>query len=1188
MFYPKQIVLQGTRSSLALRVALIGTLFISSFIESPLAAGFSMASRFASLSSKAKNSTTPPTTLPLIVDSKSSTASIIIPANINSVSVQSRSSSRGNWVNFKTISVKAAPASLRVTLPKDNAKSSWRATGTKVTTSPAKKKYPDKFYAGKKSFGEALASSYTKDAQAGSLLTRNGGAVMTTTASVASASVAASPDSKSASPTAGTVEESDIWKADGSKVYFFNQWRGLQVLDLSDPANPTLMASYRLPAKGQEMYIVAGPGAVRYAILLTREYDRGSWVDQTGVQVIEVNGSYAKLVSSLKVAGWLADSRLVGNRIYLATQQWSWNSSANTDAVTLNDIVLDASSGSVSLAKTHAVKGNWPVISAGNNWLTVTQSDWSDWQSSWITLFSLGNNGATQLTPSPIKLFGRLDNKYYVQYENGILSAVSQRGWGNDQEVVLENFNSGGSKMGSVGIMKNENLMSARFAGDKAYVVTFRQTDPLFVVDLSNATNPVIEGHLEVPGFSTHIEPIGDKLFTIGFENGKVAASLFDVSDPANPAISTNGRIILDGTWGYSAATYDDKALKVLPDNGLALIPYTSYDSSTGSNSSYIQILKIDEAGGKLSKGGVITHRFDPLRASLVNGVLASISQKELVTASLPENSDPSLLADLLLAWPVNRVLTTANHLIQIEEGSSSSWWGWYGSEAATVRVSPLNDPDSGLMEIPLGKGVVKDATLRGNSLFILRQNPDNNPSWGWRWYAPTIQTNASPTLSLDIYDASRLPELKISGSTSIQLPGNDSAWDLSSLLFPSPTSAVIVAQPQARGFRWRGGSLHVNPLPVSGSLPLATGTPPAAGTVSITNLSTNLTGTLLTTATNVIVQSNASVVNVAGGRLALSASTLSGAGTVNVTNLSTNSTGKLLTTATNVIVQSNATVVNISSDRLASSPLIASCMPYPFDGYQPPQSTNPAIAVVFQVENPAAPVAQPVIPLTDTNATPVVSSVAGGGMLIYGYAVKEKPLADGTELSTCQHALRILDLNDPASPILGPALALPGRLAGVSDITTDGFLAWTQTRVKGTSGDGQLQVSACDLASLTQITGMPLTNSTAVAAVGRILFAVQGKDVARYSLNNSGVLVGAGKVTFDWQPSSLNISTNPTSNLLGADSQNLFSWSYNDPKAQVLDWTTERPVDLQKVSVLTNRSVLAPAGEYGVDAYLP
>jgi hypothetical protein len=300
------------------------------------------------------------------------------------------------------------------------------------------------------------------------------------------------------------------------------------------------------------------------------------------------------------------------------------------------------------------------------------------------------------------------------------------------------------------------------------------------------------------------------------------------------------------------------------------------------------------------------------------------------------------------------------------------------------------------------------------------------------------------------------------------------------------------------------------------------------------------------------------------------------------VTNLSNN----LVTTITNTIVA--ASVGNVSSAKLASSPMIASCMPFPFDGYQPPQSTNPTIAVVFQTENPSAPVAQPVIPLTDTNSTPVVCSAAGGAMLVYGYANKEKPLTDGTELSTSQHALRILDLNDPTAPILGQPLALPGRLVGVSDITADGFLAWTQTRVKGTSGASHLQVSACDVAGVTQITSLSLANSADMTTVGRNLFAIQGNDVVRYTLNDSGVLAAAGKVTFEWVPSSLRISTNPTSTLLGADSQNLFSWSYNNPKAQVLDWMTDRSVDLQKSSIRTNGSVLAPAGEYGVDDYQP
>jgi hypothetical protein len=415
-------------------------------------------------------------------------------------------------------------------------------------------------------------------------------------------------------------------------------------------------------------------------------------------------------------------------------------------------------------------------------------------------------------------------------------------------------------------------------------------------------------------------------------------------------------------------------------------------------------------------------------------------------------------------------------------------------SGVATARVSPLNDPDSGLSEIPLGKGVVKDAVLKGSSLYVLRQNPDNASFWRWGWYdSLTTQENASPTLFLDIYDASRLPDLKLSGSTSIQLPGNDSAWDLSGLLFPTAKSAVVVAQPQARSYRWGG----ITPLLV------------------------------------------------------------------------------------------NASIGTVSSAKLAS-PVVVSCDPYFINAYQPTQSKNAAMAVVFQTDNPANPAVQPVIPLTDTNSTPVVSSAAGGGMLVYGYASKETPLAVGTEISSSQHNLRILDLNDPTSPILGPVLTLPGRLVEVSDITVEGFLAWTQTKSKGVSNFDQIQVSACNVVSLSQIASLSLTNYGGMTTAGRNLFTIQGKDVARYILNDSGGLAGAGKVTFDWMPSSLMIRASTPNTLIGSDSQNLFNWSYTNPKAQALDWTTDRTVDIQKSAVRNDGSVLAPAGEYGVDDYQP
>lgn len=81
-----------------------------------------------------------------------------------------------------------------------------------------------------------------------------------------------------------------------------------------------------------------------------------------------------------------------------------------------------------------------------------------------------------------------------------------------------------------------EKIYSVRFAEDKGYLVTFRQTDPFYVLDLADPAAPQMKGELKIPGFSSYLHPISkDKILGIGQENGQVKVSLFDVSQPVNP-----------------------------------------------------------------------------------------------------------------------------------------------------------------------------------------------------------------------------------------------------------------------------------------------------------------------------------------------------------------------------------------------------------------------------------------------------------------------------------------------------------------------------------------------------------------------------------------------------------------------------------------------------------------------------
>ena len=84
----------------------------------------------------------------------------------------------------------------------------------------------------------------------------------------------------------------------------------------------------------------------------------------------------------------------------------------------------------------------------------------------------------------------------------------------------------------------SKSLRSVRFDGERGYAVTFQQVDPLFVLDLSDPANPLVAGELEVPGYSTHMVPLGDRLVAVGFDDTagiRPAVALYDVADPSEP-----------------------------------------------------------------------------------------------------------------------------------------------------------------------------------------------------------------------------------------------------------------------------------------------------------------------------------------------------------------------------------------------------------------------------------------------------------------------------------------------------------------------------------------------------------------------------------------------------------------------------------------------------------------------------
>lgn len=155
------------------------------------------------------------------------------------------------------------------------------------------------------------------------------------------------------------------------------------------------------------------------------------------------------------------------------------------------------------------------------------------------------------------------------------------------------------NEVGSVkGFGEDENIKSVSFSGDMAYVVTYRQIDPLFSIDLSDPTSPVILDELELPGYSTYMQQWGDGQllgFGVADDNGisnGVKLVMFDNSDPNE--LRQMGSVEILGSedetsWisVYSEAQWERKALMIAPEKNLIAVPICRNEYNYSSDSSY-------------------------------------------------------------------------------------------------------------------------------------------------------------------------------------------------------------------------------------------------------------------------------------------------------------------------------------------------------------------------------------------------------------------------------------------------------------------------------------------------------------------------------------------------------------------------------------------------------------------------
>jgi uncharacterized secreted protein with C-terminal beta-propeller domain len=151
---------------------------------------------------------------------------------------------------------------------------------------------------------------------------------------------------------------------------------------------------------------------------------------------------------------------------------------------------------------------------------------------------------------------GHLLNQFSLDEYNSHLRVATTVGRWDKSFNDLYVLDDGMQKTGEVlDFGKGERIYSARFLGDRGYVVTFKETDPFFVFDLSNPSSPALKGELKIPGYSAYLHPLAEHVVLgVGKEENKVKASIYDVSDASQP--KELAKYVLAESWSDITRTH--------------------------------------------------------------------------------------------------------------------------------------------------------------------------------------------------------------------------------------------------------------------------------------------------------------------------------------------------------------------------------------------------------------------------------------------------------------------------------------------------------------------------------------------------------------------------------------------------------------------------------------------------------
>ena len=440
------------------------------------------------------------------------------------------------------------------------------------------------------------------------------------------------------------------------------------------------------------------------------------WQSSSRMQAIDTTDpANPAIIGDHEVPGDISDSRMVGDVLYLVTYEngWCWGcDSMPSTQVTSYDVSDPTTFDQVDQLRFTSEDPGWSKrsVAVTSERMYVAGRDWGD-APDIIQVVDISDAGGDLVLGAEVEIAGVIESRWQMDEYDGVLRVISQEGaWGSSTPPRLETFRIESAQTVTplaqldLVLPRPEDLRSVRFDGDRAYAITFERVDPLFTFDLSDPEAPRQVGELEIPGWVYHMEPRGDRIYGLGFDDvdgGALHVSLFDVSDLENP--TQLDRVNFGGDWAHFSEDQDriHKAFNLMLDQGLIAVPYAGWSNEGcgGRYESGIQLIDIDVETDDLVLRGVAPQIGQARRALLHRGYLFGVSDNAVQVFDIQDRGAPNPVAQLDVARNVQQVRVLDDVVLRF----GNDWW----TDRSLIDFTALDDADSAE---PMGELDLSDA----------------------------------------------------------------------------------------------------------------------------------------------------------------------------------------------------------------------------------------------------------------------------------------------------------------------------------------------------------------------------------------------------------------------------------------------------------------------------------------------